>query len=310
MKHEEYISQLLKETGGFKDLDVPVILTSGELGIYYINTEKIVQDEGEFKKFGDNSEAMINHAIAMTEKNPFFNQVISILSKKVMEITDGSGIPEGRNLAISGGQRRDWLFSGPTASVLSIPHVSLYKDGRFEVVHTKGEGSVVETRPGLSNFYCVHISDLLTKGSSAYNPNVDPPTGWIAWLREAGAEVNDLVTVVTRLQGGEEILKKIGIDTHSYVRIDEDFLENHSDNPERAILYLRDPHAWGEGYMNENGIEAFVGAFDPEGGKVDRAAKFLKVYDNVLTTTHGGTELEAAVQEKYGKPIEEIVGGK
>ena len=159
MKHEEYISQLLKETGGFKDLDVPVILTSGELGIYYINTEKIVQDEGEFKKFGDNSEAMINHAIAMTEKNPFFNQVISILSKKVMEITDGSGIPEGRNLAISGGQRRDWLFSGPTASVLSIPHVSLYKDGRFEVVHTKGEGSVVEQGQALAIFIvCISLT--------------------------------------------------------------------------------------------------------------------------------------------------------
>ena len=66
------LSQLLVETKAFRDLEKPVILASGDLGIYYINTEKLVQDGGEFEKYGESSLAMIMHAIRMTEIHPTF----------------------------------------------------------------------------------------------------------------------------------------------------------------------------------------------------------------------------------------------
>ncbi len=53
MESHPRISELLVETGAYSDLSDPVILTSGQLGIYYINTEKLVQDDGEWKEFGE-----------------------------------------------------------------------------------------------------------------------------------------------------------------------------------------------------------------------------------------------------------------
>ena len=48
-------AEILKNTGAYSDLEEPVILASGELGIYYINTEKIMPDEGTWKKYGNNA---------------------------------------------------------------------------------------------------------------------------------------------------------------------------------------------------------------------------------------------------------------
>ncbi len=73
MESNKRISELLVETGAYTDLDKPVILTSGELGIYYVNTEKLCQDSGKFKEHGDNSQAMIQHALEMIEEGPLGN---------------------------------------------------------------------------------------------------------------------------------------------------------------------------------------------------------------------------------------------
>jgi hypothetical protein len=316
MESNPRIVKLLLETGGYTDLDKPVILTSGELGIYYINTEKLCQDGEEFKKYGDNSEAMIRHAIKMTKEHPTFNEVIEIVTEKVKGLLP----QEVDELAISGGQRRDWLFSGPVAAKLKFPHISLFKDGRMDIIYD------CETVDNMSRFgpvsprdysklglqggvYAVHVADLMTKGSSSYDPRSDPPTGWIPMLRDSGVEIKDLVNVVTRLQGGEEILEKAGVKVHSFVAIDEDFLRENSKNPERDIAYIRNPRRWSNKYLIENGALAFIDTFDPEGGKLDRAAKFLRVYEGVLKESGAWPELEEAVQEKYNKSLTEIVGG-
>jgi hypothetical protein len=99
------ISQLLVETKAFKDLDKPVILTSGELGIYYINTEKLAQDNGEFEKYGDDSQAMIAHAIRMTQQHSTFGEVIDILTEDAKRLM--ASLVRNNEYGISGGQRRD-----------------------------------------------------------------------------------------------------------------------------------------------------------------------------------------------------------
>jgi hypothetical protein len=302
MENNKRISEILVETGAYTDLERPVMLTSGELGIYYINTEKLAQDGGKFNEFGDDSAAMIGHAVRMMQINPTFNESIEILTDKVARLFPNTNF---ENCAVSGGQRRDWLFSGPVALKLGIPHVSLYKEGQIEIVNPSG---AVEDYP-INSLCVVHLVDLITEGSSVYTKTKEgEEKGWVPMLREIGAEINDLVAVVTRQQGGEEMLKEQRVTVHPFVAIDEAFLMQYSKNPERAVAYLKDPKAWSEAYLRENGALALIGDFDPNGKKLDRAKKFMQRYGSVLEGSRM-VELEAAVLSKYGKSVSEIIGG-
>jgi hypothetical protein len=238
----------------------------------------------------------------MMQINPTFNESIEILTDKVARLFPNTNF---ENCAVSGGQRRDWLFSGPVALKLGIPHVSLYKEGQIEIVNPSG---AVEDYP-INSFYVVHLVDLITEGSSVYTKTKDrQEKGWVPMIRNAGAVINDLIAVVTRRQGGEETLKEQGVTVHPFVAIDEAFLMQYSKNPERAVAYLKDPKAWSEAYLRENGALALAGAFDPNGGKLDRANKFLHRYGSVLEGSRMA-ELEAAVMSKYGKSVSDISGG-
>jgi hypothetical protein len=297
MKSDARISELLVKTGAYTDLDEPVILTSGELGIYYVNTERLVQDGGEWKKYGDDAEAMIKHAIKMTTEHPTFGEVIDILAKKARDLTKA---PKKHfdDYFISGGQRRDWLFSGPVANKLNLAHISIYKDGK--ITH---RDNYFENTLGL------HISDLLTEASSCYRKEGEEEKGWIPSVRGKGAETNDLITVVTRLQGGEQRLKSIGINTHASVAIDEDFASQHSKDPNRAMGYMRNPGLWSEYYLRVNGALALIETFNPEAGKLDRAKKFLDRYGSVLVDARKAVELDREVAAKYGTHLKDIQRG-
>lgn len=329
MESNKRISELLVETGAYTDLDEPVILASGELGIYYVNTEKLCQDGGEFKKYGNDSIAMIRHAVRMMKEHPTFEEVISILAERTVHLPINAGhITE---CTISGGQRRDWLFSGPVAYILALPHISLYKDGKVEFVEINKDGEpsamsfnpadisekipgIIESldNPGIKGLYAIHIVDLITEASSCYRVEDGEEKGWIPMLRKKEAVIDNLVAVVTRLQGGEEML--VGLEkpvtVHPFVAIDEDFLKQRSKNPERALAYMEDPKLWSESYIREQGVEALVGTFNPKGGKLDRAKKFLKRYEDVLKESGQLTSLGIDVENKYGLKLLDLEGEK
>jgi len=301
MQSHPRISELLVETKAYTDLEQPVILTSGELGIYYINTEKLVQDGGKFDEFGDNSQAMIKHAIEMTKQHPTFGEVIDILSEKAKNLLQ---LPNAKS-AISGGQRRDWLFSGPVAYQLGIPHISLYKNGVIESIGLRGGRSAGTSFFSTRDAQVLHIADLLTEASSCYRIEDKVERGWIPMIR-GGAKINDLIAIVTRCQGGEETLKRQHVTAHPFVAIDENFLKQYSSNPERAVAYMQSPREWSENYLRENGALALVKTFDPEGGKLDRAKKFLDRYGDVLVSSGAWEELDYDVQNKFGKSLREL----
>ena len=152
----------------------------------------------------------------------------------------------------------------------------------------------------------VHVVDLLTEGSSVYRVEGNQEKGWLPELRKQGAIINDLFAVVSRKQGAEEMLKGEGLTVHSFVDIDEKFIENYSKNPKRAVEYIKNPKEWSENYLRSNGALIFLDDFNPAGKKIDRAKKFIKRYGNVLQKTNGFYELDKAVQEKYHKSLEEI----
>ena len=309
------IAALLVETGAYQDLTVPVILTSGNLGIYYVNAEKLAQDGGQFNEFGDSALNMHNHALRMTEEHPTFGEVIDIMADFIRRDVTFRLLPRGVGLdsvAISGGQRRDWLFSAPIAQRLDRPHIALYKDGRAEHIPTAGYipnvGDEITTlHPHqLTGVQAIHVADLLTIGSSCYDSRRSPPTGWVPMLRGLGATSDRLFAAVSRLQRGEETLATTGVQAEAFVPVGLEFLLDHSTQPEVAAAYFRDPKGWSESYLREQGIEPFVSSFDPAKGKLDRAGKFLGVYEHVLREFGRWAELERGVQERYKVDINTI----
>lgn len=299
MDSEGVIAKHLVETGAYSDLAKPVILTSGQLGIYYINTEELLQDNGGWKKYGDDSRAMVAHTIAMAEEHPTFGEVVDIVSDEARRILESSG--SDKEIAISGGQRRDWIFSGPVANALSVHAIDLYKDGRikdFSAFEYEGDHEI-GWKNSLRNWKCLHIVDLLTEGSSCYRVEDGEEKGWIPEIRKRGGEISDLMTIVTRNQGGEEMLAAQGVDVHSFVSIDEDFLGRHSQQPAIAVAYQRDPEVWTRGYLEVHGALDLVETFDPDGGKVERAMKFIDRYGRVLQDSGKFNELDAEVRKRY-----------
>jgi orotate phosphoribosyltransferase len=299
MKDSERISELLVETGAYKDLDSPVILTSGELGIYYVNTEKLLQDEGKWVDHGDDSRKMISYVKGLLSTKSGFKEVIEIMSKDTeLRLLDKKG--QYKKVSISGGQRRDWLFSGPVAYSLGLDHISLYKQtediDKFEVLNPEGK---ILSDHDLGGRYAFHIVDLITEGSSIYSLNRLEPKGWVPMLRNAGVAIDSLLSVVTRHQGGEERLLEQGVNVNSFVSIYNDFLRKYSKDPERALAYSKDPSEWSRNYIEKHGAMMFIDVFDPNGGKLERGLKFLLRYKKVLAGLGKLKELEDAIKTKF-----------
>jgi orotate phosphoribosyltransferase len=308
MESNKRICELLVQTGAFKDLDEPVILTSGELGIYYVNTEKLLQDNGEFEKYGDDALRMASHACSCYQNAGHrpFQDVIDILAEKVKVLFGDS-----EHNAVSGGQRRDWLFSCPVAELLSVPHIALYKqkDGQEDHISIN-DGIESYKASDLSHFKIVHVVDLITEGSSVYRTENGAEKGWVPMIKSVDGNVNDLFAVVSRKQGGEEALAKQGVNVHSLVTIDEDFLKNHSKYPERDIAYFANPKFWSEKFLHDNEVTCLVKFFNPDGGKLDRAKKFIGRYGEYIKGIGAYEELDKKVQEAYGRKLDMIMGAK
>lgn len=321
MQSHQRLSELVLKYGAYSDKDKPVILKNGDLGIYFVNGEKTgITDTSFLKpKIGKPEPFdIIGHCVNLMKTNPDFDEVIDIMAGKVQELLDDyDGV-----VAVSGGETRDWVFSGPIAHKLAVPHIVLFKDGRVQYTTASSEdsngnykpGTIVETNNPLSAS-AVHVAGMLTKGSSAYDPNHTPPTGWIPRLREKGITVDHYVTLLTRLQGGEEILAEAmhngepaPIQTHSFVVIDEDFLRAYSKDPENAIK-SKDSAAWTKEYLKEGDLKSLVAFFDPK-GKIDHGTNFIQKYRGHLEQVGRFDELNGMVQTAYGAPIEQLVGGK
>ena len=299
MKNAQRVSELLVETGAYKDLDSPVILTSGELGIYYINTEKLLQDSGEWVRYGDNSQDMITYLKGLLPSKSSFNEVINIISEEIdSRLSHKKELY--KNITISGGQRRDWLFSGPVACVMGLNHISLYKQiddvHRFEIISPKGD---LLSNCDIRGCYAVHVVDLITEGSSVYRQNGIGAKGWVPMLRAHGAVIDSLLSVVTRRQGGEERLLEQGVTTNSFVSIDNDFLRKYSKDPERALDYAKSPSEWTKNYIEKNDVMTFVDVFNPDGGKLERGLKFLSRYKTTLSSLGKLEKLERAIRVKF-----------
>lgn len=195
----------------------PFWYTSGKIGPFYINTQFLYGSENEATELLNFMNENLNNKVELPEmifkrvkkqyeENAIYKYTIDEIIKNVKEKIDIDSIDY-----ISGGERRDWFFSNIVAYLLRKPHVTIYKDlSLIESNYNFSENKAVES---LENKKCLHIADLITTASS-YTKR------WVPAIENAKGKINYSISVVDRVQGGEEILAGIGIKSISLVKLD------------------------------------------------------------------------------------------
>jgi orotate phosphoribosyltransferase len=176
---KRHLIALAKSPGGFQFTRTFFPYTSNEIGPYYVQSAAIMADGQAY-------------SVAC--------QDMAIMIRKVL----GKDLKE--DVIISGGESRDWCFSGPVAQNLSLPHTMIYKrdeSGQCKVIGASMKGKNV-----------VHVADLSNEGSS-------PRDMWVPTIRGAGGKIEHIFFYVDRLEDGVEEMKKLGLQSHAVIPLDE-----------------------------------------------------------------------------------------
>lgn len=223
----------------------PFWLTSGKIGVYFINSEFLFGGETQANKFIEQIDDFLKDKNTLPQKvyavvleqyniNSTFKHVIDEMKNKILSTTSISEIDY-----ISGGERRDWVFSLMVAKLLGKPHITLFKDqsgltSDSEFKHTEETGSITGKK-------VLHVSDLITTASSYVDY-------WVPAITKLGGKMTQTLTVVDRMQGGADILAKYGVNTLSMFEVNRDLFKAALDQKcitekqfEMIEEYMRDP---------------------------------------------------------------------
>ena len=195
----------------------PFWYTSGKIGPFYINTQFLYGSEKDATELLDYINTILNEKQQLPTKvfekvkkqydeNKIYKYTIDEIVKEIKEKINIDEIDY-----ISGGERRDWFFSNMIAYLLKKPHITIWKD--LSLVKSNFEFTQNEALQNLEGKKCLHIADLITTASSytkRWAPAIENSNGKIKWS----------ISVVDRVQGGEEILNKIGIKSYSLIKLD------------------------------------------------------------------------------------------
>lgn len=228
MKKDKLV-EMLYQTEAFKvaPADKPFWYTSGKLGPFYINTHylygsgKAAEDllaKIDATKAGIADEAAMERAMTAMlldetmrtyKENDVYHQLIDGLVAEIRNTVDLDEID-----FISGGERRDWFFSIPCAQLLKKPHLTLFKEGGAVIGY--GDTMMPVGDDSLGGAVCLHIADLVTEASSYVR-------AWIPFIERIGGVMKDTFAIVDRRQGGGEILRKMNVQLHTMMAVEESF---------------------------------------------------------------------------------------
>lgn len=228
------VSKWLFETSAIRVCpeNKPFWYTSGRIGPFYVNTHFLYGSEAKANALLQRIDALLSQpetCSAEVEKlvlrnlgeDAVFAGVMDALAEKVR-----NDIPLHEVDFISGGERRDWFFSLALAHRLDKPHLTLFKDMSAWLYLGIGlsarEGC---PQPGTSRRLtdlggkkCLHVADLITTASSYER-------AWIPAIRQLGGEMPWSLVVVDRLQGGGELLARLGVRSLALTEIGADLFE-------------------------------------------------------------------------------------
>ena len=121
---------------------------------------------------------------------------------------------------ISGGERRDWLFSNMISYLLNKPHLSIYKD--LSVVESDSNFMITNPISSLEGKKVLHVADLITVASSYIR-------AWIPAIKSLGSNICWSCVVVDRMQGGKEKIEAEGVKSLSLVQVDKNLFRKALD---------------------------------------------------------------------------------
>lgn len=251
---ENLISNLFR-TKAIKacEADSPFWLTSGKIGAYFINAEFLYGSEEKSKELL----TIIDKELVNPQKLPkrIFDQVWEQYNSNdiykytidtLMQI-----ICQNVNLNeidfVSGGERRDWVFSNIIAYLLKKPHITIFKD--LSVLVSSKDFNISEKVESLEGKKCLHVSDLITEAASYINL-------WLPAIEQLEGQLKWTATIVDRMQGGTDRLAEQGVLTYSLVKVDRDLfrvaLENKSITQEQYSMidkYMSNPYDTMRGFL-------------------------------------------------------------
>jgi orotate phosphoribosyltransferase len=138
--------------------------------------------------------------------------------------------------AVAGGETAGIPFAAYLAAALSKPMVYVRKQPKGHGLASRVEGHLRDGDRVLL------VEDLITDGGSKL--------GFLDALREAGAEVGDVLVLFDRQQGGDEVLSRYGATLHAVadrgVALAVGEAEGRLSAAAAAAVedYFRDPDAW------------------------------------------------------------------
>lgn len=132
------------------------------------------------------------------EDNEIFKYTIDCMKDKIFGTVSFDEIDY-----ISGGERRDWIFSLLLAHLIGKPHITIFKDQDMWINDSCFKTIEPVEIDTIKDKNVFHISDLITEAASYVEH-------WIPALSQMGAVMKWTITVVDRMQGGTERLAQLG----------------------------------------------------------------------------------------------------
>lgn len=221
----------------------PFWYTSSKIGPYYINTHFLYGSEEKANNLlkvidvcKENkmqcSEIVLELARKNFQSDDIYRGLITSMCEYIKSNLDLKNINY-----ISGGERRDWFFSLIIADILSIPHITIFKD-LSAVMYQEGVSKEIKD---LKNTNVLHIADIITEASSYIR-------AWIPAIQTLNGNLKYSLVVIDRLQGGAEKLNNAGVESHTLMNVDKDLFdgalkENHITDKQHSMLmkYLENP---------------------------------------------------------------------
>lgn len=259
MQTDELILRRLVETSSVRVRSHPKALpfwyTAGVPGPFYINVENVAgptivkQTLSEINavlrtemSISEKCLAIHQRINSQLENDSTYRSTISLLLDAYRE--SSLSIPD----IISGGERRDWFFSIPFAQHLHVPHLYLFKNGKWHI-----EGQIEEL--GEINQSVVHVSDIVNTATSYKRY-------WLPTLSSLGVKNSSTFTVAIRDSKGIEALEQSGIQVTSPLHMNRHTFEQMRDmglissfSCDNIALYLESPVEWTRDLIRDTGTE-------------------------------------------------------
>lgn len=229
-------------------------------GPFYVNTELVIGPElsanllkqittivAETPVAAERAQKLETLIMGAFEKDETFQNVIeTLVARTHLEF------PEGAFSLISGGERRDWLFSIPMAKLMNMRHAYLFKNGDIYCEQGLQSGEIA-----------LHVSDLINNAASYFD-------AWLPILSKNGLSCVGTVCVNSRGSNGVDRLKANGQKVVALNSIDTSFFEKSKATGlidegtlEEIKLFFVSAQEWASTYLmgkpelfNASGIDA------------------------------------------------------